>query len=387
MLIGVQMAACTVLLLASGLFIRSTLAGVAYDPGIDVTHTAIADVKLSYDGFDEAHGRAYFQRLAENVSRQPGIVASALTSDVPAGTPVIDANLLAEGEAPLKSSYSSIGHTCATIRATAGLFSTIRERIIGGRDFNADDTATSKGVVIVNESVARLLWPGQNPIGRRLSLDRDRHLLEVVGLVADTDHMSSIPARWRYAFVPLAQNYSPRMSVVARGPVDSIAVREPIMAAVRQTDPNVAISGVRSLIERVAIWLVPMRYAAMILTTLGVLGGLIALVGIYGVTSYLVTLRTREFGILKALGATGLDIYRSVLTQGARALMAGVLVGLGAAFLAANLLQHLLYGVQPHDALTFVAVPVGLMAVGLLASFVPARRAAAVDPNIALRDL
>jgi predicted permease len=374
-LIGVQMAACTVLLLAAGLFIRSTLAGLAYDPGFDITHTASADVNLSYDGYDEIRGRAYFQRLLDDAMRAPGIVTAALASDVPAGAHSLNVELLAEGEAPISGSgYGASGHGCSTLRVTPGLFSTIRERLISGRDFNADDTGTSRAVAIVNESVAKLLWPGQNPIGRRLSIDKDRHLLEVVGLVADTDRTSTSASIRRFVFVPWAQNYSPRMSIVARGPADGAAVRDPLRTAARQADPDVAVTGVRTLAERVAIWLIPLRYAAMILLTLGVLGAFIALIGVYGVTAYLVTLRTREFGILKALGATGLDIYRSVLTQGARTLIAGVAVGLGAAFLAANLLQHLLYDVHPHDVTTFIMVPAALVAVGLLASFVPARR-------------
>jgi predicted permease len=388
-LIAVQMAASTVLLLAAGLFVRSVLAGMAYQPGFSLAHTAIGEINLEYHGYDEARGRVYFRRLADAASHTPGLAQAALASDVPANllTSAPDRDLLAEGEAPVQTPYGPGGHACDTVIVTHGFFSTIGVSFRRGRDFTPADVDGTTPVVIINESVAALLWPGQDPVGRRLTLSKDGKLLTVVGLVADTDRSSPYPQAWRYAFVPLDQHYSPRMSIVGRGFGDARAVPDLLRAVVRGLDPEVALYDVAPLAQHVALWLIPLRYTAAILMTLGILGGAIAMIGIYGVTAYLGGLRTREFGIRKALGATRADIYGLVLRQATRTLTLGVVPGLVAAYLASNLLEHLLYGVRPHDVMTFVAVPVGLVVVALIASYVPARRAAAIDPNVALRNL
>ena len=185
---------------------------------------------------------------------------------------------------------------------------------------------------------------------------------------------------------PLAQQYAPRFSLIVRGPDDPKRFIEPLVRAIRNADPDLAAMDARTVAESVGVLLTPIRITAVVLSALGLLGFAIAALGLYGVLSYVVTERRREFGISMALGATASEIRTSVVRSGARMMLAGALPGLALAFIGAGALDRLLYGVGPRDPIAFAGVPMVLFAVGLIAARLAGRQISRIHPSVALRD-
>jgi predicted lysophospholipase L1 biosynthesis ABC-type transport system permease subunit len=187
--------------------------------------------------------------------------------------------------------------------------------------------------------------------------------------------------------VPAAQRYSAAASIIVTSTGDPRRLVEPLRAALQGAEPAVAILDAQTLAEWAGLVLAPLRWAAVGLGVLAALGLAIAMLGVYGAMAFLVSGRTREFGVRRALGATGTDIYANVVTTGSRIMIAGIVPGVGIGLLGSGLLQHLLFGISPYDPTTFVLVPTGLLAVGVVTAAVAGRRAVRVDPNVALRNL
>lgn len=342
----------------------------------------MASVDFSMHKIDEARGRLVLGRMLDAARQMAGVEHAALASAVPAGGPTRYVSLRPEvsplgGRTDLYAGSSTV---------SAGFFGTLVIVLRRGRDFTDSDGPGAPYVVIVNERVATKFWPGQDPISRRLSIGSERGWLEVVGVAADTASGLTGPPSL-YFYRPAAQAYSPKMSVVVRSIADPAAMLEPLRQTLRGVDPDVAVFDVRTVADTVGLLLTPIRLTALVLGSLGALAFGIAVLGVYGVMAFVVSQRTREFGVHKALGASERQIHAMVLRQGFRMLVRGVLPGLVMALIGAGFLQHILYGVQPRDPLTFVVIPIALMATGLAACYMPARRAARVDPNVALRDL
>jgi predicted permease len=387
-LVASQVAMSIVLLLSAGLYTRSAFKSLQFNPGYDISSAAMASVNMALHKFDEVRGRRLLGRLLDAARRLPGAQSAVLTSGLPAtGQSDGTCYLLGEAQSPHFLNGQAFGWCAGLASVSSGFFQTLRIPLRRGRDFTDRDVKGAPGVVIISEGTGTKLWPGQDSIGRRLVIDEGGPLLEVVGVAEDTAASLQGGTGQPFVYLPVDQRYSGRMSVIVRSASDPAAMVEPLRQTLRAVDPDLAVFDTGTVSDRVGILLAPIRVTAIVLGALGALGFGIAILGLYGVMAYVVSQRTREFGIRKALGANAPQLYSVVLGQGVRMLAFGVMPGLVVAFIGAGYLRHLLYGIEPHDPTTFVAVPLALVLVGLAAAYVPARRAARVDPNIALRDL
>jgi predicted permease len=388
-LVASQVAMSIVLLLGAGLYTRSAVKSLRFNPGYDLSSGAMATVDMALHKFDEVRGRRLLGRLLDAAREMPGVQSAVLTSGLPATDQVGGVSyLLGEGQPPVKFFHGRpLGWYAECARVSPGFFQTLRIPLRRGRDFTNRDTKDAPGVVIVSEETGTKLWPGQDPMGRRLMIDKDGPLLDVVGVAANTATTLQGGLHLPFVYVPLAQHYSGRVSIIVRSASDPAAMVEPLRQTLRAVDQDLAVFDIGTVSDRVGLMLTPIRVTAVVLGALGALGFGIAVLGLYGVMAYVVSQRTREFGIRKALGASAPQLYSVVLGQGFRMLVFGVVPGLVVAFIGAGYLRHLLYGIEPHDPTTFAAVPAALVLVGLAAAYVPARRAARVDPNVALREL
>jgi predicted permease len=270
-----------------------------------------------------------------------------------------------------------------TNTVSAGYFETKGIEIVRGRGFEPSDRAGAKTVAVVSESFAHRFWPGENPIGRRISTGRGG-TREVVGVARDGKYRSLGEAPQPHFYQPFAQMYEPDMVLVARSATDARALLAPLVREARALDPELPVQG-STMEEHLGLAMLPQRIGSVVLGSFGAITVLLAALGLYGVMSYVVSQRTREIGIRVALGARARDVRLLVLRRALAVTLVGVGIGLAGAAATARLLGAFLVNVSPSDPVTFLAATGLFTAVALLASWVPARRAAAVDPARALR--
>jgi putative ABC transport system permease protein len=258
-------------------------------------------------------------------------------------------------------------------------------RLLQGRDFTEQDDEKAPRVAIINETFARRFFPGEDPIGKRFSLGRpDAPKTLVIGVVQDGKYAGLNEDPKPFVSRPLWQSDVGATSVIARTEGDEQKLKAAVSREVQQLDSHLPMSG-NTLVERMSLPLLPARIAASVLGAFGLLALALAAIGIYGVISYAVSTRTHEIGIRMALGAQRTDVLRLVLGQGLRLTLIGVSIGLSAALALTRLMKSLLFGVSATDPTTFLIASLLLAGVALLACYVPARRAAKVDPMVALR--
>jgi putative ABC transport system permease protein len=320
---------------------------------------------------------SFYDELLAGLAAEPGVESASLASTIPLRSLAPPtAELRADGPV----SDSTPGLAAALSAVTPAYFDTLRIPLVAGRAFLSADTPTGRPVAIVNETLARRLWPGRSPIGERLWHAAAPR--EVVGVVRDVKVRSLGEDPQPQIYVPLAQGFRPRARLLVRGQGDlSGAVRRQVAALA----PDLPVMESAPLREAITFALFPQRMAATVAGALGVLGLVLAATGLYGVVAYSVSQRTREMGVRQALGARRADLMALVLGRGLRLTLAGVAAGGTLAAVATRALRGLLHGVSPTDAPTFLAVFVSMTAVAALASYLPARRAARVDPMVALR--
>jgi putative ABC transport system permease protein len=270
-------------------------------------------------------------------------------------------------------------------------FKTMRVQLVSGRDFTAADRRGAPFVVIVNETAARQMWPNQNPLGQVLVQHLDRRdtpdslrPMTVVGVAKDAKYASLGEEPTGFVYVPMQQQYIPRAAIVARA-ADGRRLATDIRSLLAAMNPNVPVVTAQTFEEYASLGLIPQRVAASVAGSLGVIGLLLAAIGIYGVTAYAVTSRTREIGIRIALGAQRRSVVRMVLRQGMALTLTGAAIGLALAAGAGRLLGSLLFGVSAADPITFAGSAVLFVVISLAACFVPARRATRIDAMEALR--
>jgi predicted permease len=267
-------------------------------------------------------------------------------------------------------------------------FETMQIPLIKGRLFNEQDTADKPPVVLVDEFMAQQLWPNQDPLGKRISfgdLDSKPQWASVVGVVGRIKH-DTLDADSRIAFYLSQSQYISRLvNVVVRSNTDPVQLASAVIHQLHQLDPDLPVSGVLTMDQRVAESLARRRFATVLLGLFAVFALALATIGIYGVMAYLVNQGTREIGIRMALGASQRGVLRLVVKQGLVLALCGVGLGLVLAVAFSRLVSSLLFGVQATDPLTFATIALLLLMVALLASYIPARRAARIDPMISLR--
>jgi len=379
LLIVSQVALSLVALITAGLFVRSLQTVQQIEPGFDVAELASIHLELGAQGYSEAQGREFQRQAVDRASAIGGVEAVVLGDLIPLHGGGQTRTVFIEGE---DLTDRRNGRILPTGIVGAGYFKTLGIAVVRGREFNDDDRATAPLVAIVNERLASRLWPGQDALRKRVKLF-NTDFYEVVGIVRDTKLGSLGNDPEPILYRSLAQVYQPTVSLFVRANRPG-AVLGTVRSQVQQLDPRLPISDVWTLSDIVYMSLWTPRMAAWLLTLLGVISLLLAVIGVYGVMSYSVSQRMRELGLRAALGAARGDVIRLVIGEGFRLSLAGIAVGLAAALAASHLVAGLLYG-SATDPVTFVAVPAILAAAVLVASYVPARRATRIEPIVALR--
>jgi predicted permease len=383
LLVSSQVAASTVLLIVAGLFVRSAIKASRYDVAFDARHLAIGYFDFGTLGWDIQRGHSQQEILLKIGESMPGILGVAVSTGLPAagGGEVVD---IEPGDVDL--SRYQFGPACRSLSVSPGFLQVVGLIPLRGRDFTIGDTGTTHGVVILNEVAASRLWPGRDPVGRRLRI-RKGDALEVVGLVPESDRTAKDLTDRCYAFVPMAQRYKPQFILAVKGTQAAAALLTPLKAAVAAAAPDVSMFNTTAADAYLSRAGGPSRSIASALVVLGAFGLVIAIAGLYGVMAYVVGLRRSEFAIRKVLGATNGQIFLVVSRDAGRMLAIGILFGLPVAYAVSMSVGNALIGVTSHDVLTYVFVPASLASVGAIAAWLPAQRAAQVDPAVALRDM
>ena len=386
-----QVSLAVVLLAGAGLMTKSLSALLRVSPGFQTTHILTARLSLPpryANGYTFGTGQhrriSVFQReLADRVRAIPGVRSAGFTSYLPLAGTDNNWSFFIEGRPPDPPGvYNSTDYR----PVTAGYFETIGIPIERGRSFDDRDDEDHPLVVAINETMARQFWPNENPVGKRLKFG-DEHWRTIVGVVGDVHHQGLAIAPAPEMYIPWGQvpNVEVRPMIVVRSFIEPASLASALRQAVAEVDPEVPMDQVATMDQLVYGSVSGARFRTAVISLFALLALFVASVGVYGVMSYLVSQRTREFGIRMAVGATRGAVFALILRQGAKLAAIGVAIGLVAAALFGRLIASLLYGVKPLDAATLAGVSILLAAVALFASYVPARRAANADPMDSLR--
>jgi ABC-type antimicrobial peptide transport system permease subunit len=410
-LVVAQMALTLVLMICAGLLSRSFYRLLQIDPGFHTEKAVAMDLSLPSPRMDEQRYKQFMQsytrlmeqaiapdtntqlsageerlrlfqnQLLERLGSTPGMTASGVISDLPLtgggpdGTFLIDNNPAKKGNADYRL-------------ATSGYFAALKIPLLRGRMFEGTDTPNSPHAAIVSQSLVQKYWPNEDPLGKTIqfgNMDGDLRLLHVVGVVGDVhDYGMDQPAVPTIYGNALQRLPSSNYTVVARGQLEVSALVQSMREVVKGLDPQLPLK-FRTLDQVYSSSLDGQRFSLVIFAVFGLAALLLAAMGIYGVTSYAVAQRTQEIGIRMALGAQMKDVLKLILRNAMSLVLVGAVIGLAGAYAATRVMSSLLFGVTATDLATFVAVPVMLFIVALVASLVPARRATKVDPLIALR--
>jgi predicted permease len=381
MLVVAQMSLSLVLLLCAGLVWRGLQRAQQIDPGFNPRNAVEVSFDLGLQQYDREGGREFQRQAFERARSLPGLQAAALTARKPLGSNQLGKGVFIQGDEPKNANQAPI---VLTTSISLDYSRTMETRLLQGRDFTAQDDAPSPPVAIVNEAFARRFWPGENPIGKRFNFTTG-NWIEIVGVAQDGKYSSVDEKPESFVYLPLAQNYEGKVTLIARGAGDPNLLTAAIRNAVREVDGNLPLYNARTMVEHMELPLLPARIAATALGEFGALALLLAAVGVFGVMSNAVTQRTREIGVRIALGAGSMEILKLIVGQGALLVGIGVVIGLGAAVLGTRLLANYLFGLSALDPLTFVGVTALLTATAFLACYLPARRATKVDPMVVLR--
>jgi predicted permease len=394
-LIAGELGLALVLLVGAGLLIRSAIALQRVDPGFDYRGVFSGRISLPAAEYgDPARIHATLERLLEESAGIPGVTAAGITSQVPMGPGGNSNGLIPEGRAiDVRSAIDS------RLRIVSpGYFDAMGIAIVKGRPLTNTDRRGSLKVMVISESLAAAAFPGQDPIGRRIACcepapdGKSPDFKVVVGVARDVRSRGLGEAAQPEFYLPMWQIPSEAWDwiqrgvyLVARTPQDAAALGNPVRAVMAHVAPDVPLFNVRTMEERLQLSLGNARFNTLLLSILGGIGLVLAAVGIYGVIAYFVGRRTQEIGVRMALGATKSKVISLIVTQAMVPISIGLVAGIAASFAATRLLSAQLFGVRPNDPLTFLIVAIILGLVGVLASVVPARRAAGVDPTKALR--
>jgi putative ABC transport system permease protein len=399
-LVVATVAVALTLLVGAGLLTRSFSRLLRVDPGFRPDHLLTFNVGLPAAKYPNDTVRvAYFERATQAIAAMPGVTAVGATSVLPFSGNWSTSSFNVEGYVvPPKASMP-----WGDVRVvTPGFLAALGAPLIAGRFFTEQDTRDTPEVVIVDQELVRRYWPGVDPIGKRITFndltDSTVAWITVVGVVGHTMHEGLDAEKRIQVYFPLAQQGSSFMNYVVRTTGDPLAATGGVRAALDGVDPDVAMANVNQMNELVSVSTGPRRFSMVLLTVFSIMAVVLAAIGLYGVMAYSVTQRTKELGVRLALGATPRGVQRLVMGQGMRLALAGVGFGLVAAFVLTNLLRaldgqaavgasdRLLFDVSAHDPFTFVGIPLLLLAVTLIASWVPAHRATMLNPVEALRE-
>ena len=380
-----EVALSLVLLIGAGLMIRSFWKLQNVDPGFDTKNALTMSLGLNFIRYSDPHQwLAFADRAIEQIRAVPGVVSVGTTTKTPLTGGGSTQPFSIEGRPTAAIAEQPMAQTRYI---SPDYFRAIGIPLRQGRIFNDQDRDNSVPVVIISEAMARRFWPGENPIGRRLtpSFHLQQGAREIVGVVGDVKTSGLDADASAMMYLPYKQAPQPFMSFVVRTASNPESLIQPVSKAIYSIDKDQALTNVQTMEQVLTKSFSDRRFNMTLLLTFAAVALLLATVGVYGVMNYTVTLRRRELGIRMALGAKRMDVLRLVLGQGLTLTLIGVGAGLISAYALTRLMASLLYGVSATDYLTFGSVSAVLIAVGLAASYVPARRATKVNPTIALR--
>jgi macrolide transport system ATP-binding/permease protein len=379
-LVVAQVAVCLVLLVGATLFVRSLQAAQQMAPGFDPNGVVIASVDMFSNGYTPDSGRQFHRRLSEAMAGAPGVQAFAIGRYVPLGLGGSSSTTVSiDGYTPQPNEIVNINYNVVGPH----YFATMRIPLANGREFTPQDTRESQKVIIVNEAMARRYWPGREALDGTVRMGKDEY--RVVGVAKDIKYFQIAEASQPYMYLPLEQNYMHSVVLHVRSAGAPATVLASIRDGLRGLDPNLPIFDARTMQEHLKTAVFAQKMGANLLGAMGVLAVLLAAVGLYGVIAYAVSQRTQEMGIRLALGAAPRDLLRMVLRHGLVLTVSGLVIGLALSLVASGFMRALLPGIAPRDPITFIAVPLVLIAVATVAALIPARRAGSVDPMVALR--
>ena len=381
LLVITEIALAFVALVGAGLFVRSMQNAQRVDPGFESKNLFVFGFDLGALHYDEAHAQQYFRSAIQRAQAAPGVASATVASNAPLGGGLAR-TVFPEGQ----NEASGYRGTLTEVNDVApNFFTTLRIPFVSGREFTDVDRKDTTQVAIVNEAMVKQFWANQNAIGKRFHFFRDSTLHEVVGVVRNSvvDAIGEEPQPLVY--LPLTQDFASAVTMQVRTNGQPKPVIATVQSEVRSLDTNLPLTNVNTIGELLDQGLWAPRMGAALLTVFGGLALILAVVGVYGVLSYSISQQTREIGIRMAMGAPTGSVLRLVVKQGMRLATIGLVSGLVIAFAAMHVLSSLLFGVSAHDPWIFGGVVLILATAAALACYFPARRAARVDPLVALR--
>ncbi|HKV99928.1 MAG TPA: ABC transporter permease [Vicinamibacterales bacterium] len=380
-LVVAQVAFSLLLLVSAGLFGRSLQNARVFDPGFKPDHVLLRSVDLFAAGYDRARGSQTLARILDDIRALPGVESATIARRVPLGISTGNSSTSLEVEG-----YSAPQDDPAWAYLNwvgPDYFRTMGIKVIAGHEYTTADRPDQQEVFVVNRAFAKRFWQDANPIGKRIRFGKNWY--EVAGVVADSKYRRLSEPASPFVYLSTTWNYRPDVVFHVRTTGDPKLLAEPVRAIIHRADAKLPVFGPVTLEEHIQSASFQQRLGASLLSAFGALAVLLASIGLYATIAYSVSRRTRELGARLAMGATRGDIMRLVLSQAARLTAIGLAVGLGLAIGAAQLFGSLLVGVRPVDPATLIAVTLLLSVIAIVASYVPARRAARLDPLQALR--
>ena len=390
MLVIGEFAICMILLTGAGLLVRSFWMLTSLNPGFNPQNVLVARIWLpvpndpATDVYAKVEDRRNFvKEVLRRTSVLPGVTTAAMTTSVPLSNDINPFPITVEDRA-----QSSDGLLAELVSVSPEYFTALGTPLLSGRVFQETDQIGAPPVALVDRFTAQRFWPGESAIGKRVKIGGPQSRqpwATIIGIVGDIRHDGIAVDGVPHLYFPIFQRVTKVLGVVLRGSADPSTLSEAVRQAIQAVDPNLPVFGIRTLSEMVQGSVAQQRFSAQLMASFAVLAMLLAAIGIYGVLSYSIGQRSREIGIRMALGARGTEVVWMIVWQGMRLILTGAAVGIVSAFGFSRLLARLLYGVSATDPWVFSTVAVLLIGVALLATYLPARRAIAIDPLLALR--
>jgi len=383
-LVVAQIAVSLTLLVAAGLFIRTLRQAEMIPLGFEGRNVVIGTIDLGLNGYTDATGRQLYRTLLERTAALPGVARAAMASPVPLEFYTSEDTVWSDGA--MTATAKAAGETVLSSAVSVGYFETMRTRIVGGRDFTDADQSGAPLVAVINETMARRMWPGGSALGRRLRVGAaDAPPVTVVGIAQDGKYRDVMELPQPYLYLPLAQRYVQSATLVVRTAGEPLASVVAIRSAIRALDPRLSLEDVKTL-EALVVGraLLPYRVASGFAGVLGGMALALALIGLYGLVMFVVSQRTREIGIRMALGATAANVAAMIAVWGLRLAGIGIAIGAAAAFGLGRVLGGVI-GVSSTDPVAFGGAALLMAGMAAAASYLPGWRAARLDPTITLK--
>jgi predicted permease len=380
-LIAVEVGLCTALLAVAGLLLHSFVKVTSVDAGFDAERVLAVDLSLPMQQYTEPRTEIFYRDLIADLRAGPSVAATGAISLLPIAHEGVVSTILLDTDTQLRIDRPSAWRRSVT----PGLFAAMDIPLRAGRTFAEQEPAR---VAIISEGLAHALWPGialSSVVGRHIRRDPADPVMTVVGVVGDVRADALDRDAPATLYHPLGQDVRRAMTIVVRTTRDPLEAVASVRAAVSKLDPNLPVAAIRTMRDVVSASLAERRFQMSLITVLALLALTLAVVGIYGVTSYTVARRTREIGLRLALGARRGDVLRSVLVDGLRPVAVGLVLGGAAGVMAARSLRTVLFGIGPLDPAALGGVAAVLLLTAMLACYLPARRAASLEPLTALR--